>query len=84
MIATASLTIPSPKSKLKRVGCSSYFTMEMAAMTSVEQRRDDMRRISAVLKFNFSHSLTNKISDQILTHRTITYPVVALYICIQS
>ena len=46
MIATASLTMPSPKRRLKRVGYSSYLTMEMAAITSVEHNKDDMRRIS--------------------------------------
>ena len=56
MIATASLTIPSPNSRLKRVGYSSYLTMEMAAMTSVEQRRDDIRRISGVDRTKSCHS----------------------------
>ena len=57
MMATASLTIPSPKSKLKRVGYSSYLTMEMAAITSVEQSNDDMRRISGVESSNVDQVL---------------------------
>ena len=55
MMATASLTIPSPKSRLKSVGYSSYLTMEMAAMTSVEHSRDDIRRISGFDKTRGYH-----------------------------
>jgi hypothetical protein len=40
MIATASLTIPSPKTKLKSFGYSSYLMIEIAAITSEEQRRE--------------------------------------------
>ena len=40
IIATASLTIPSPKTKLKSLGCSSYLMIEIAAMTSEEQSRE--------------------------------------------
>ena len=57
IIATASLTIPSPKSKLNNVGYSSYLTIEMAAITSVEHKRDDISRISGVERTSASHSL---------------------------
>ena len=60
MMATASLTIPSPKRRLNRVGYSSYLTMEMAAITSVEHRREDIRRISGVDKTRSFHTLSNK------------------------
>lgn len=55
MIATASLTMPSPKRREKSVGYSSYLTIEMAAMTSVEQRSDDISRISLVLSSSGTH-----------------------------
>jgi hypothetical protein len=44
--ATASFTMPSPKMIEKSYGCSSYLTMEMAAMTSEEHSRELMRKHS--------------------------------------
>lgn len=40
MMATASLTMPSPKIKLKSLGCSSYLMIEIAAITSDEQSNE--------------------------------------------
>ena len=40
MIATASLTMPSPKIKENSLGCYSYLTMDIAAITSDEHRRE--------------------------------------------
>ncbi len=40
------MTIPSPKMIEKSFGYSSYFTMEIAAMTSEEQRREAMTKLS--------------------------------------
>jgi hypothetical protein len=46
IILTASLVIPSPKTILKRRGCLSYSISEMAAITSLEQRRLHINRHS--------------------------------------
>ena len=46
MRATASLTIPSPKMIEKSFGYSSYFTIDMAAMTSDEHKRDARTKLS--------------------------------------
>jgi hypothetical protein len=49
MSATASLTIPSPKIIEKSIGCSSYLTIEMAAITSEEQSRELIRNASIIV-----------------------------------
>ena len=48
MIETASLTIPSPNTKLKSFGYFFGLRRETAAMTSVEQRSEHMSKISIV------------------------------------
>jgi hypothetical protein len=54
MIATASLTIPSPKIKLNNLGYSSYLIIDMAAMTSDEQSNEPVRNDSYNVKLNCS------------------------------
>ena len=61
MMATASFTIPSPKSKLNRVGYSSYVTIEIAAITSVEHNKEDINRISAFERTKSCHKLIERI-----------------------
>ena len=46
MSATASLTMPSPKIIENSLGCSSYFTIDIAAMTSDEHKRDARTKLS--------------------------------------
>jgi arginyl-tRNA synthetase len=46
MSATASLTIPSPKIIEKSLGYSSYFTIDIAAITSDEHNRDANKKLS--------------------------------------
>ena len=50
MIETASLTIPSPKTKLNNFGVFLGFNMETAAITSVEHRSEHMSNTSIVVK----------------------------------
>jgi hypothetical protein len=50
IIATASLTMPSPKINEKSFGCSSYLTMDIAAITSDEQSREAITKQSASFK----------------------------------
>jgi len=44
--ATASLTMPSPNMIENSLGCSSYLTIEMAAITSEEHKREANRKLS--------------------------------------
>lgn len=44
--ATASLTIPSPKMIENSLGCSSYFTIDIAAITSDEHKREASKKLS--------------------------------------
>ena len=44
--ATASLTIPSPNMIEKSFGYSSYLTMEIAAITSEEQSKEAIKKLS--------------------------------------
>jgi hypothetical protein len=60
MIQTASLVIPSPKTKENSLGYSSYLMTAIAATTSVQQRREHMRRISMMLRVNCSYSLYSR------------------------
>jgi len=46
MIDTASLVIPSPKTRLKSFGYAFGFNRDTAAMTSVEQRREHISKTS--------------------------------------
>lgn len=46
MSATASLTIPSPKMIEKSLGCSSYLTIEIAAITSEEHKSEASTKLS--------------------------------------
>ena len=48
MSATASLTIPSPKIIEKSIGCSSYLTIDIAAITSEEQRSELIKNASII------------------------------------
>ena len=54
---TASLVIPSPKTNEKSFGYYSYLIIEMAATTSVQQRREHIKRISMTERVNCSYSL---------------------------
>lgn len=51
MIETASLTIPSPKTRLNSFGVFLGLSIETAAITSVEHNSEHIRMISMVLKF---------------------------------
>jgi hypothetical protein len=53
IIATASLTIPSPKTKLKSLGCSSYLIIVIAARTSDEHIKELTSIISITLRSIF-------------------------------
>ena len=57
MIQTASLVSPSPKIILKSFGYSSYFTIEIAATTSVQHRSEHINKISITDNSNFSYTL---------------------------
>ena len=57
MSATASLTIPSPKIIEKSLGYSSYFTIDMAAMTSDEHRSEARTKLSISSNSNTSSPL---------------------------
>ena len=59
MMATASFKIPSPNIIEKSFGYSSYLIIEMAAITSDEQRSEPIRRDS--IKVN-SNDYTLKIA----------------------
>ena len=69
--ATASLTIPSPKMIEKSFGYSSYFTMEIAAMTSEEQRREAMTKLSMRSSSIGISLLFNKLKD--LTYKLLLF-----------
>ena len=56
MIQTASLVIPSPKINEKSLGCSSYFTIEMAATASVHTNSEHINMISIIDKVNGSYT----------------------------
>jgi CRISPR/Cas system-associated endonuclease/helicase Cas3 len=58
---TASFVIPSPKIKLNNLGYSSYLTIEIAATTSVQHKREDMSRISITDSLKYSYSLFKKL-----------------------
>jgi hypothetical protein len=57
MIQTASFVIPSPNIRLNSFGYSSYFTIEIAATTSVQQSREDISKISIIERVNGSYIL---------------------------
>ena len=52
IMETASFTIPSPKTKLKSLGYSLGLISDTAAITSDEQRREHISRISMVSNDN--------------------------------
>lgn len=54
MIATASLTMPSPKMIENNLGYSSYFTIEIAAITSDEQSNELTSMLSIIDNENCS------------------------------
>jgi hypothetical protein len=54
MSATASLTIPSPKIIEKSLGYSSYFTIDIAAITSDEHNREANKKLSISSNSNTS------------------------------
>lgn len=56
MIDTASFIIPSPKTILKSVGYLSYEIKEMAAITSLEQRRLHISMHSGEVSSSLLHS----------------------------
>lgn len=51
MIDTASLTIPSPKTRLNSLGYFFGLMSDTAAITSDEQSREHISKISVVLRF---------------------------------
>ena len=57
IIATASLTMPSPKIRLNNLGYSSYFIIEIAAITSEEHRSEPTKKHSCNDKVNYSYFL---------------------------
>lgn len=57
IIQTASFVIPSPNTKLKSLGCSSYLMIEMAATTSVQHNNEHISKISIIERVNCSYSL---------------------------
>jgi hypothetical protein len=57
IMATASLTIPSPKTKLKSLGYSSYLMIVIAASTSEEHINELSCRICIMLKSTLLYSL---------------------------
>jgi hypothetical protein len=57
MMQTASLVMPSPKIKLKSFGYSSYFTIEIAATTSVQHSNEHIINISIIDSLKCSYSL---------------------------
>lgn len=60
IMATASFTIPSPKTNENSFGCSSYFMIDIAAITSEEQRRELMTKHSAILSIITFYSLKSQ------------------------
>ena len=52
MIETASFTTPSPKIHENKSGCSSYLTIETAAMTSEEHINEHRSKISMIVSSN--------------------------------
>lgn len=52
IIATASLTIPSPKTNENSLGYSSYLIMDIAAMTSEEHRSELTSKHSIAVSLN--------------------------------
>jgi hypothetical protein len=63
IIATASLTIPSPKIKENNFGCSSYLIIEIAAITSDEQSSDAMTKQSLTSSLIISSINLNRNSS---------------------
>ena len=57
MIQTASLMMPSPKTKLKSLGCVFGFNIETAAMTSVAHKSEHISKISILVKETVEYSL---------------------------
>jgi hypothetical protein len=57
MIATASLTIPSPNMIEKSFGCSSYLIIEIAAITSEEHSKEQTSKHSIADNVNGSNPL---------------------------
>ena len=57
IMQTASLVMPSPNTKLKSLGYSSYLMTAIAATTSVQHKREHINKISIMLKVNCSYSL---------------------------
>ena len=57
MIQTASLVIPSPNTREKSFGYSSYLITAIAATTSVQHKREHISKISITLNVNTSYSL---------------------------
>ena len=57
IMQTASFVMPSPKTKLKSLGYSSYLMIEIAATTSVQHSNEHMSIISMPDKVNCSYSL---------------------------
>jgi hypothetical protein len=57
MMQTASLVIPSPKIKLKSLGYSSYFTIDIAATTSVQHKSEHINKISITDRVKGSYIL---------------------------
>lgn len=54
IMQTASFVIPSPNTKLKSLGYSSYFITAIAATTSVQHRREHISMISVSERSNSS------------------------------
>jgi hypothetical protein len=61
---TASFVIPSPNTKENSLGYSSYLMIEIAATTSVQHRREHMRRISEMDSSRTEYSLQQVLARQ--------------------
>ena len=78
MIETASFTMPSPNTRLKSLGCYLGLMRETAAITSEEQRREHISKISTVCKFNVVsiQALLSLSQVYCLTPNHLVYPIV--------
>lgn len=69
IIQTASLVIPSPKTRLNSFGYSSYLMIEIAATTSVQHSREHINNISDIDKYNGEYSLSQCVKDEYILPR---------------
>ena len=62
MIATASLTIPSPNTIENSLGFSSYLMRQIAAITSEEHNRDDKSIIGSMPNLSWDTSFVDPLN----------------------